>query len=88
MSQRQQPAEKSEKKRLDFGSLIMLGLVFGAGIGIVIFEDAGVGAGAGLLMATIVNAYYEWKERAKGAGVALVISLVALVAFVGILIVR
>jgi hypothetical protein len=78
--------DENEKKRPDFGSLIMFGLVFGAGAGLIVFDDAGVGAGGGLLLATIVNAYYEVRENAKGARTALAVGLLALVVFVAILI--
>ncbi len=65
----------------DFGAAIALGLVLGFAFGTVL-GDGPMGGAVGLLLATIANAYQEWKHGKKGAGTALAITVVALLVFI------
>lgn len=89
MSQEKQPVSGKpvkDGKEFDFGSAIAigvsLGLVFGTALG-----NIAIGLSGGLLVATLVNAYYEWKQGKKGANVALGISIGALLLLVAIYVV-
>lgn len=89
MSSQKQPVSGKPLKssrEFDFGSAIAigvsLGLVFGAALG-----NIAVGLSCGLLGATLINAYYEWKQEKKGAKVALAISAGALLLLIAIYVV-
>lgn len=86
MSNQKQPVSEkplNNSREFDFGSAIAvglsLGLVFGAALG-----NIAVGLSCGLLVATLINAYYEWKQQKKGAKVALGLSAGALLLLVAI----
>lgn len=77
-------ADEGREERMDFGVLVALGISLGAGVGAAL-GNVGLGSAVGLLVATIVNSLYERKEGKKGAGVALVIGIVALLIVAAIL---
>lgn len=89
MSNQKQPVSGKPLKssrEFDFGSAIAigvsLGLVFGAALG-----NVAIGLSGGLLVATLINAYHEWKQQKKGAKVALAMSVGALLLLVAIYVV-
>lgn len=66
-----------EEKGFDFGSAlaigVSLGLVFGTALG-----NVAMGLVAGLLLATLANAFHEKRQGKRGANTALAISIGAL----------
>lgn len=65
-------------KPIDYGSTIALGISFGFMLGLLL-DHIGLGLATGLALATLVNAYSEWRQNIKNAGVALMISAAAVV---------
>lgn len=89
MSQEKQPVSgkpAKDRKEFDFGTAIAigvsLGLVFGTALG-----NTALGLSGGLLVATLVNAYHEWKQGKDGANIALAISVGALFLLIAIYVV-
>jgi hypothetical protein len=82
--------EKSGKTSdFDFGSAIALGVSFGLIFG-MLMDNIGLGLGAGLLLATVANAFHEKRQKLPRANIALTIStgallVVVLVVFLSVL---
>lgn len=85
MSQEPVPtAERDGADGPDYGLLIALGLGGGAALGAA-FGAFDRGVLLGLLAATILHAFFEWRAGASGGGTALAISAVGAVVVVTIL---
>ncbi len=63
----------TEAKTIDYGTTIVFGLSLGFMLGLIL-DEIGLGMATGLALVTLVNAYSEWRQNIKNAGVALVIS--------------
>ena len=75
--------DKPETRRMDFGSLLAIGLTLGMLLGTAL-DELSFGLGLGLLVGTTVNAYYEYREGEHQAGIAFGIAVTALVVFVAV----
>lgn len=85
MRQGQPPATDQERtRRPGYGELIAFGLGGGAALGAA-FGAFERGALLGLLAATLLNAFLEWREGASGGTTALAISAVGTVVVLAIL---
>ena len=70
--------------RPDFGLLIALGLGGGVALGAA-FGAVAWGVALGLIVTTLLNAWFEWREGAPGGRAALGISTVGAAVVVAIL---
>lgn len=68
----------AKAKPIDYGATIALGVSFGFMLGLLL-DHIGLGMATGLALATLVNAYSEWRQNIKNGGVALVISAAAVI---------
>lgn len=85
MSQEPIPATEPHRTgRPDHGVLIALGLGGGAALGAA-FGAFDRGALVGLLAATLLNAFFEWREGVAGGTAALAISAVGAIVVLSIL---
>lgn len=83
----QEPPSTSHRDRTerpDYGLLIALGLGGGGALGAA-FDALAWGIALGLLAATFLHAYFEWREGAKGGRSALAISAVGAIVVLSIL---
>lgn len=86
MSQEPVPATEPDRtNRPDYGLLIALGLGGGGALGAA-FGAFERGALLGLLAATVLNAFFQWREKASGGTAALAISAVGAIVVLSILI--
>ncbi len=77
-------SERNRTERPDHGLLIALGLGGGGALGAA-FGAFAWGIALGLLAATVLNAFFEWRQGAAGGRAALLISAVGTVIVVAIL---
>ncbi len=66
--------KSAEARPIDYGATVVLGIIFGAILGLIL-DEIGLGMAVGLVLATAVNAYNEKKRNIKNAEKALVISI-------------